>query len=188
MLDNFTKLKNIEQASRTFQKAFPAVKNPLPGSEARETMNTTNNSFRKSRNTFMEQRNSEHASLSTGTRTNKNFGFRNHSLPLGSTVRHFSTMSDFPKIKSKGERARSNMNPTDSQRETVRSVPRIMESLRHDPKALEIFIEELALADQSQPKHLKFFNNLPETTLGGIGLGASPRIASTRKDSLKVAQ
>ena len=39
-----------------------------------------------------------------------------------------------------------------------------MDALKRDPRALEIFIDELALADQSQPKHLKFLADLPHTT------------------------
>ena len=29
-----------------------------------------------------------------------------------------------------------------------------MDALKQDPRALEIFMEELALADKTQPKHL----------------------------------
>ena len=93
-------------------------------------------------------------------------------------------MSDFPKITSKVDRARSNMNPKECQKETIQQVPLMMNSLKNDPKALKMFIEELALADKSQPKHLRFLSDLPDTIIGGIGLGSgiiSPR--SIRKDN-----
>lgn len=162
-------------------------------------MNTTaNSSFFKSSNRkayFETKRNSENIiSQTTATRKmTKNFGFRNHSLALGSTVRHFKTMSDFPKISSKVDRARSNMNPKECQKETIQQVPLMMNSLKNDPKALSMFIEELALADQSQPKHLRFLSDLPDTTtIGGIGLGSgitSPRIRrkENRKDDFHFA-
>ena len=44
-------------------------------------------------------------------------------------------------------------------------MPELMETLRQDPMAMEIFLDELALADQTQPKHLRFLANLPQTSL-----------------------
>lgn len=37
----------------------------------------------------------------------------------------------------------------------------MMETLKSDPRAMDIFVEELAAADQTQPKHMKFLANLP---------------------------
>ena len=44
-------------------------------------------------------------------------------------------------------------------------MPELMNTLRQDPLAMEIFMDELALADQTQPKHLRFLANLPKTTM-----------------------
>jgi len=38
-----------------------------------------------------------------------------------------------------------------------------MDTLKRDPRALEIFLDELALADKTQPKHLRFFAGLQDT-------------------------
>ena len=38
-----------------------------------------------------------------------------------------------------------------------------MDALKKDPRALEIFMDELAMADSSQPKHMRFLANLPAT-------------------------
>ena len=40
----------------------------------------------------------------------------------------------------------------------------MMETLKSDPRAMDIFVEELAAADKSQPKHMKFLSNLPHYT------------------------
>ena len=37
----------------------------------------------------------------------------------------------------------------------------MVEVLRKDPRALEIFLDELAMVDESQPKHMRFLANLP---------------------------
>ena len=39
----------------------------------------------------------------------------------------------------------------------------MIEVLKRDPKAMEIFMDELALADKTQPKHMRFLANLPKT-------------------------
>ena len=52
-----------------------------------------------------------------------------------------------------------------------------MEALRQDPKAMEIFIDELALADKTQPKHLRFLANLPQYS------SPSERSARQRRNS-----
>ena len=82
-------------------------------------------------------------------------------MALGSTVRHFQTISDFPVIPSKLDRARSNLKPRDAQKLTAKKLPEMVDALKSDPRALEIFIDELALADQSQPKHMRFLQDLP---------------------------
>ena len=40
----------------------------------------------------------------------------------------------------------------------------MMETLKSDPRAMDIFVEELAAADKTQPKHMKFLSNLPYQT------------------------
>ena len=62
----------------------------------------------------------------------KTLGFRNHSLALGSTVRHFQTLNEFPKPKKKGKKL---------------NVTAMMETLKQDPRAMDIFLDELSAAD-----------------------------------------
>ena len=64
----------------------------------------------------------------------KTFGFRNHSHALGSTVRHFKTLVDMPKPPQRGKKL---------------DVGSLMETLKTDPRAMDIFLDELALADKS---------------------------------------
>ena len=79
----------------------------------------------------------------------KTFGFRNHSHALGSTVRHFQTLIEMPRPPKKGKRL---------------DVGSMMSTLKSDPRAMDIFLDELATADQTQPKHMRFLSNLPSTT------------------------
>ena len=83
----------------------------------------------------------------------KTLGFRNHSLALGSTVRHFQTLNEFPKPPKQGRKL---------------NVGAMMATLKQDPRAMDIFLDELAIADQVQPKHMKFLGNLPTTTRNGM--------------------
>ena len=91
----------------------------------------------------------------------KNFGFRNHSHALGSTLRHFTTITDFPDIPqslSKHKAVEKEVNGW--QKNTKNKLPEIMAALKKDPRALDIFIEELAMTDKSQPKHMRFLDNI----------------------------
>ena len=166
----------MEKANAT-AKTFPAVKNCIPalGTAAGKLRSgngggrATSSMFHQSKNSgsFLDERGGGDTSRTTAmTRVNKaaggKFGFRNHSLALGSTVRHFQTITDFPIIPSKHERARSNLNSRDAKKITMSKVPDAFDALKSDPRALEIFIDELALADQSQPKHLRFLSDLPQ--------------------------
>ena len=139
-------------------KAFPAVRNSLPKNQtARET--------RDSSAMFRTRNNSVIDSIeSVGGK--RNFGFRNHSFALGSAVRHFQTISNFPEMPSKLERVTDRTNIKQIQKNTIKKVPAMMDALNQDPRALEIFMEELALADKTQPKHLQFLANMPHTISG----------------------
>ena len=57
------------------------------------------------------------------------------------------------------------MTPDNAQKLTMKRMPELMDTLRQDPLAMEIFLDELALADQTQPKHLRFLANLPQTSM-----------------------
>ena len=155
----------MEKANAT-AKVFPAVRHSLPGIESDikggRTTQASWNSKNNSRVGFLDAAGGGDTSRTTAVtrKTGKTFGFRNHSFALGSTVRHFNTMSDFPAIPSKLERAKSNMNDKDAQKMTASKVPDIMDVLKQDPKALEIFMEELALADKKQPRHLRFLSDI----------------------------
>ena len=78
----------------------------------------------------------------------KAFGFRNHSHALGSTLRHFSTITDFPELPASVTKHKVNEQQLlEWQKKTKRKLPEIMEALKKDPRALEIFMDELAMAD-----------------------------------------
>ena len=64
-------------------------------------------------------------------------------------MRHFQTLNEFPKPPKEGKKL---------------NVRAMMETLKQDPRAMDIFLDELSIADQAQPKHLKFLSNLPMTT------------------------
>ena len=85
------------------------------------------------------------------TRNNdKTFGFRNHSHALGSTLRHFSTITDFPELPASVTKHKVNEQALlEWQKKTKRKLPEIMEALKKDPRALEIFMDELAMTDMS---------------------------------------
>ena len=84
----------------------------------------------------------------TNKKESKTFGFRNHSHAIGSTLRHFSTINDLPELPASVSRKKGNMvQLLDWQNKTKRKLPEVMEALKKDPRALEIFMDELALAD-----------------------------------------
>jgi len=72
----------------TVSKGFPAVRQNLGLDHTR-----ANSSMMRSKNSsFMSHRNSDAGKTANSAlkgKVQKNFGFRNHSLALGSTVRHF---------------------------------------------------------------------------------------------------
>mmetsp|Transcript_23403 Transcript_23403/g.29076 ORF Transcript_23403/g.29076 Transcript_23403/m.29076 type:complete len:84 (+) Transcript_23403:197-448(+) len=78
----------------------------------------------------------------------KAFGFRNHSHALGSTLRHFTTITDFPELPANVSRTKGNEAQLNEwQRKTKRQLPDVIDALKNDPRALEIFMDELALVD-----------------------------------------
>ena len=87
---------------------FPTARNSLPGiSTQRETM-AMSGMFRSKNSSFLDQRNlSIGESTVRGAKNNRAFGFHNHSFALGSTVRHFQTISDFPSLPSKLDRVQN---------------------------------------------------------------------------------
>ena len=42
--------------------------------------------------------------------------------------------------------------------QAMRAVPQLLDVLKKDPRALEIFLDELSLRDQIQTKHMKFLS------------------------------
>ena len=57
-------------------------------------------------------------------------------------------MSDFPELPANVTRNKANeAQVTEWQRKTKKQLPDIIDALRKDPRALEIFMDELALVD-----------------------------------------
>ena len=83
----------MDKASKTYTGAFPKVTNLYAGGghTDRKMRDTADRSLWESKNGFFDAKGMEEISTTTGKtkRTRRNFGFRNHSLALGSTVRHF---------------------------------------------------------------------------------------------------
>ena len=163
----------MDQANKTFAGTFPKVTNLYAGGHTERKMNdTAEKRFWESKNGFFDAKGYEDIhSTTTGTKKTRNFGFRNHSHALGSTVRHFQTLTDFPSIAAKPGRSSSTVVQKEAQKQTLKQVPDILEQLKNDPKALEIFMDELAYADQTQPKHLRFLSDLPQNAQGEMGVG-----------------
>ena len=58
-----------------------------------------------------------------------------------------------------------------------------MDTLKNDPRAMDIFLDELSMADQVQPKHMKFLSNLPMTTRNEFGADSPARKLNNTQSS-----
>ena len=177
----------MQSPKATVSKGFPAVRNSLPGDMTDRKANYSG-SLRSKNSSFLENRDSNMGvSQSTANKTrSRTFGFRNHSHALGSTIRHFQTISDFPEIQSPRG---GSTNNKDYAKMASKRVPDVMEALKSDPRAMEIFMDELALADRNQPKHMQFLANLPHTAFNSAKKGQSgKKLLGMREDSMQFEQ
>ena len=80
----------METERASAAKAFPAVRLDMNGITTHRNRQSNSGMFRSKNSSFLDNRGSEAGvSQTTATKAGRNFGFRNHSLALGSTVRHF---------------------------------------------------------------------------------------------------
>ena len=95
--------------------------------------------YRSKNQSFLDNRNSDAGLYSARNlegaeglgKKGSAFGFRNHSHALGSTLRHFTTISDFPELPANVTRAKGNeAQITEWQRKTKKQLPDIMDALK----------------------------------------------------------
>ena len=97
-------------------KAFPAVRHTSPQVKFKAGNRATSGKYRSKNQSFLDNRNSDAGLYSARNLDGANglgnrgstFGFRNHSHALGSTLRHFTTISDFPELPANVTRTKGN--------------------------------------------------------------------------------
>ena len=84
----------------------------------------------------------------SGPAGEKKAGFRNHSHALGSALRHYTTIADFselPQSNLQKHLIEDEKEILKWQKKTKGKLPEIMDALKKDPRALDIYLDELAM-------------------------------------------
>lgn len=111
------------------RKGFPAIKLSMPGLTTKDSGAADFDNFRSRNSSFLDnQRRNEESQVILNVGRNQTF--RHHSLALGSTVRHYQTLSDMPALPSKYSKIRDKLSPQQSSKLTMNKVPDMMDILK----------------------------------------------------------